>query len=153
MNPGLGGNWFKSALVAFLALAELAGAALAQDLDASRATMTGANEASTKVPPAQIGKPKAEVATEPNLLGYHRPAGERVELIHLPTFSAAGSIEKGSKSLRLIGVVITEVDAVCGSGPDAWPCGRMARAALQQFIRGRSVACRIPESPVDDTAQ
>jgi endonuclease YncB( thermonuclease family) len=153
MNPGLAGNWSKSTLVAFLAVAELAGAALAQDLDASGATMIGANEASTKVPAAQIGKPEVEVATDPNLPGYHLAAGERVELIHLPTFSAAGSIEKGSKSLRLIGVVITEVDAVCGSGPDAWPCGRMARAALQQFIRGRSVACRIPESPMDNKAQ
>ena len=36
MNIGLGGTWFKFALVAFLAVAGLTGAALAQDPDASR---------------------------------------------------------------------------------------------------------------------
>ena len=158
MNTGLEGTWLKFAFVAFLAVAGLTGAALAQDPDASRLTGTGLNKASTNAFPAHIakpvipvGKPKAAEATSApeiaKLPGSHQAAGARVELIHRPTFSAAGSIEKGSKSIRLIGVVITAVDAQCGSWPDTWPCGRMARAALQRFVRYRSVECRMPERP------
>lgn len=163
MNTGLGGTWFKFAFVAFPAVAGLTGAALAQDPDASRLTGPGPNRASTNAFPAHIakpviplGKPKAAEATLapeiPKLRGSHQEAGARVELIHLPTFSGAGSIEKGSKSIRLIGVVNTAVDAQCGSWPDAWPCGRMARAALQRFVRRRSVECRMPERPADGLA-
>ena len=163
MNTGLGGTSFKFALVAFLAGAGLTGAALAQDPDASRLTGTGPIRASTDAFPAHIakpvipvGKPKAAEATlKPEiakLRGSHPAAGGQVELIHLPTFSAAGSIEKGSKSIRLSGVVITAVDAKCGSWPDDWPCGRMARAALQRFVRRRSVECRMPEAPADGLA-
>ncbi|MBA3519450.1 MAG: hypothetical protein H0T75_17850 [Rhizobiales bacterium] len=58
----------------------------------------------------------------------HRPA----ELIYHATFSAAGLVEKGTRSIRLIGIAATAIDAQCGSGPDVWPCGRVARAALQR---------------------
>ena len=163
MNTGLWGTWFKFALVAFLVVAGVTGAALAQDPDASRLTETGPNRASTDVSPAHIAKPvipvakskAAEATSAPEiakLRGSHQAAGARVELVHLPTFSAAGSIEKGRKSIRLIGVVITPVDAQCGSWPDAWPCGRMARAELQRFVRHRSVECRMPERPADGLA-
>ena len=164
MNTGLEGTWLKFAFVAFLAVAGLTGAALAQDPDASRLTETGVNKASTNAFPAHIakpvdpvGKPKAAEATSARefakLRGPRQAAGTRAELIHRPTFSAAGSIEKGSKSIRLIGVVITVVDAQCGSWPDAWPCGRMARAALQRFVRYRSIECRMPEELVDGLAR
>ena len=163
MTTGPRGTRVKSALVAFLAVAGLTGAALAQDPDASRLTETGPNSASTNDFPTDIAEPvipgdkskAAEVMPAPEiskLRGSHQEAGKRVELIHLPTFSRAGSIEKGSKSIRLIGVVITAADAQCGSWPDAWPCGRMARAALQRFVRRRSVECRKPESPADGLA-
>ena len=159
MNTG--GTWFKFALVAFLAV--VAGAALAQDPDASRLTGTGLNRASTNAFPAHIAKPvipvgkskAAEATSAPEiakLRGSHQVAGARIEFIHRPTFSAAGSIEKGGKSIRLNGVVITAVDAQCGSWPDAWPCGRIARAALQRFVRYRSVECRMPESAADGFA-
>jgi len=152
MNTGLRGRWFKFALVAFPAVAGLTGAALAQDLDASRGTGTGANEASTKAVHARIGKPTAVEAMGAPEIAKLPGSGARVELIHLPTFSAAGSLEYGNRSIRLIGVVITAADALCGSGPDAWPCGRTARAALQRFVRSRSVECRTSERPVDGLA-
>jgi endonuclease YncB( thermonuclease family) len=163
MNIGLGGTWFKFALVAFLAVPGLTGTALAQDPDASRSTGTDPNRGSTNAPAhiakpvIPVDKPTAAEATSvpeiPKLRGAHREAGARVELIHLPTFSGAGSIEKGSESIRLIGVVITAVDAQCGYLSDAWPCGRMARAALQRFVRRRSVECRMPERPADRLAR
>ena len=154
MNTGLERTWFKFALVALLAVGGLTDAALAQELDASRAALTGSHETQTNTFSARnakavpsVGKFRAAEATPApeivKLPSSHQAVGARVELIHLPTFSAAGSIEKGSKSIRLMGVVITAVDAQCGSGPNAWPCGRMARAALQRLVRGRSVECRI----------
>jgi hypothetical protein len=101
MSTGLGGTRFKFALVAFLAGAGLTGAALAQDPDANLLTGTGTNRASTHAFPAHIAKPVIPVgkpkAAEPapeivKLPGSRQAAGARVELIHLPTFSAAGSI-------------------------------------------------------------
>jgi hypothetical protein len=76
-----------------------------------------------------------------------------VERIHLPAFSAAGVVEKGSNRIRLMGITATAIEAQCGSGPDAWPCGRMARAALQRFVRRRAVECRAPDGqPADGVA-
>ena len=155
MNTGLERTWFKFALVALLAVGGLTDAALAQELDASRAALTGSHETQTNTFSARnakavpsVGKFRAAEATPApeivKLPSSHQAVGARVELIHLPTFSAAGLIEKGSKSIRLMGVVATAIDAQCGSGPDAWPCGRMARAALQRFVRRRSVECRMP---------
>jgi len=83
---------------------------------------------------------------------FRQAAPPQVELIHLPTFSAAGSIEKGSQTIRLVGVAIVPVDAQCGFSPDAWPCGRMALTALQRFVRRRSVECRKLEWPADGLA-
>jgi endonuclease YncB( thermonuclease family) len=155
MSTGLERTWFKFALVALLAVGGLTDAALAQELDASRVARAGSLETQTNAFSARNAKTlspfgnvsAAEETSAPKIVKLpsfsHQAPGGRVELIHLPTFSAAGSIEKGSNSIRLTGVVITAVDAQCGSGPDAWPCGRMARAALQRLVRGRSVECRI----------
>jgi hypothetical protein len=119
INTGVRGTWLKFAFVAFLGVAGLTGAALAQDPDGSRSTGT---DPTTEPKP----KPKFVKLPEP-----HQTVGARVELFHLPTFNAAGSIESGAQLIGLGGVVITSVDAQCGSSRDAWPCGRMARAALQ----------------------
>ena len=84
MNTG--GTWFKFALVAFLAV--VAGAALAQDPDASRLTGTGLNRAATNAFPAHIAKPvipvgkskAAEATSAPEiakLRGSHQVAGAR----------------------------------------------------------------------------
>ena len=39
---------------------------------------------------------------------------------------------------------MTKPDRSCGDGADAWPCGRLARAALRSFIHGRAIECEIP---------
>jgi len=50
-----------------------------------------------------VDEPKAAVATstreDDEVRGFHQAALPQVELIHLPTFSAAGSIEKGSQTI------------------------------------------------------
>jgi endonuclease YncB( thermonuclease family) len=153
MNSGLRETWFKFALVASLAVAGSTSTGLAQDSDANRVTGTRLNRSSlsaTKAKPTiRVGESEAAVMPTPR--ENTKPRGQ-VELIHLPTFGAAGSIEKGSQTIPLVGVVITAVDAQCGSLPDAWPCGRMALAALQRFIRRRSVECRLPEGSAHNAA-
>ena len=108
--------------LAFLALAVFSRTALAQDRDA--------------------GQPVNGIA---EFRAVRQAAAAQVEVIHLPVFGAAGLMKKGNQTIRLAGLMITSVDAQCGSGPDAWPCGRMALGALQRFVRGRSVECRRPE--------
>lgn len=73
-----------------------------------------------------------------------RAAGPDATLIHLPSFPAAGVVEASSGPVRLEGVAATSPDLECGEGEAAWPCGRMARAALQRFVRRRAVECREP---------
>ena len=108
--------------LAFLALAVFSRTALAQDRDA--------------------GQPVNGIA---EFRAVRQAAAAQVEVIHLPVFGAAGLMKKGNQTIRLAGLMITSVDAQCGSGPDAWPCGRMALGAVQRFVRGRSVECRRPE--------
>jgi endonuclease YncB( thermonuclease family) len=140
MSTGLRGTWLKFALVAFLGVAGLTGAAVAQDPEGSHSIGTDPTVEATSKP--EIDKPR----------GSHQTGGARVERIHLPTFNAAGLIDKGDQSIRLGGVAITAVEAQCGFSRDAWPCGRMAQAALQRFVRRRSIECRMPERPADGLA-
>ena len=136
MNIDVRETWFKFGL-AFLAVAVFSSTALAQDRDAGHVTGTSPNRASLS---ASSAKPVNGVAE------FRAPAAAaQVEVIHLPVFGAAGLMKKGSQTIRLAGLMITSVDAQCGSGPDAWPCGRMALGAVQRFVRGRSVECRRPE--------
>ncbi len=129
MNGRLGATWFGLTFAAFLVLGGSAEPAHAQYRDAGHAAGT---------------RPDAMQA---NAVGPGpRERGERVELVHLPIIGAAGLIEKGGRSIRLVGVEATALDAQCGSGADAWPCGRVARAALQRLVRRRSLECRMPEN-------
>ena len=69
-----------------------------------------------------------------------RPA--RTQRLVLPVVEAAGVVRAGTKTVRLGGIEAPPPDAVRGS-EKTWPCGRMAKAALQRFLRGRSVECAI----------
>ena len=128
MTTGLRRPSMELALAAFLAMVGLTGAA-AQDRDFHHAAGRDGAEAVTM----------SETVDTPE----RRQTGEKVEIIHLPTIAAAGLIENDGASIRLAGVAVTAIDAKCGSGPDAWPCGRSARTALQRFVRRRSVECRM----------
>ena len=158
MATNLREAWFRVGLVAFLAVAGHANTAFAQDSKASRWIGTSPDRASRAAtiagPLIRVGDQKAALVTSAS--ENAKPPGSvakpQAELIHLPTFSAGGSIENGSQTIRLIGILTTAVDAKCGSLPDVWPCGRMALAALQRFVRGRSVECRMPKRPADGLA-
>jgi endonuclease YncB( thermonuclease family) len=71
-----------------------------------------------------------------------RPA--RVQRVYHPIVVSAGVIKAGGRDIELAGVDAPDFDATCGEGAAAWPCGRMARAALRQFIRGRAIECAVP---------
>jgi endonuclease YncB( thermonuclease family) len=68
----------------------------------------------------------------------------RGERVHKLIVVAAGVIKAGGRDIRLAGIEAPEFKAECGEGAAAWPCGRMARAALRRFIRGRAVECVVP---------
>ncbi len=73
-----------------------------------------------------------------------QPRPPRTERIYHPMVMAAGVIKARGRDIALAGVDAPAFAAECGDGAAAWPCGRMARAALRRFIRGRAVECVIP---------
>jgi endonuclease YncB( thermonuclease family) len=68
----------------------------------------------------------------------------RNERVHKPIVVSAGVIKVGGRDIRLAGIEAPDFRTECGDGADAWPCGRMARAALRRFIRGRAIDCVVP---------
>jgi endonuclease YncB( thermonuclease family) len=78
------------------------------------------------------------------------PAPEaRVERLFNPIVVAASTIKAQGRDIHLAGINAPAFDARCGEGEAAWPCGRMARAALRRFIRGRAIECDLPEGADD----
>lgn len=68
----------------------------------------------------------------------------RVERLYNPIVVAAGTIKAQGRDINLAGVTAPGFEERCGEGEAAWPCGRMARAALRRFIRGRAIECDVP---------
>lgn len=82
------------------------------------------------------------------LTRVERPEPEpeaRVERLYKPIVVAAGTLKVRGRDIRLAGIAAPDFDERCGEGAAAWPCGRMARAALRRFIRGRAIECDVPE--------
>ena len=73
----------------------------------------------------------------------------RVERLFQPIVVAAGTIKVRGRDIRLAGIAALGFDERCGEGAAAWPCGRMARAALRRFIRGRAIECDVPPGADD----
>jgi endonuclease YncB( thermonuclease family) len=73
-----------------------------------------------------------------------RPPEPRTERLFNPLVTAAGILKVREREIRLAGIAAPDFHRRCGEGLGAWPCGRMARAALRSFIRGRAVECDVP---------
>ncbi|WP_064693682.1 thermonuclease family protein [Rhizobium aegyptiacum] len=58
-----------------------------------------------------------------------------------PLVENAGSLSFGERRLHLAGIVPTPADRICGPAGRQWPCGMMAKTALRQLLRNRSVSC------------
>jgi endonuclease YncB( thermonuclease family) len=72
------------------------------------------------------------------------PPEPRLERLFKPVVDSAGSIETAAGRLAIADVEAPELEARCGEGAAAWPCGRMARAELRRYIRGRAIECQVP---------
>ena len=59
-----------------------------------------------------------------------------------PTTPAAGVIAVGDTRIELAGIRPLAIDATCNlRGGASWPCGRFARTAFRNFLRGRTLDC------------
>jgi endonuclease YncB( thermonuclease family) len=67
----------------------------------------------------------------------------RNERLFNPLVTSAGILKVRDREIRLAGVDAPHFQERCGEAA-TWPCGRMARAALRRFIRGRAIECAVP---------
>lgn len=72
------------------------------------------------------------------------PEQARHERLFNPIVIAAGTLKLRNREIVLAGIEAPAFDARCGEGARAWPCGRLARAALRSFIRRRAIECEVP---------
>ncbi len=62
-----------------------------------------------------------------------------------PIVLAAGRFSIAGKVLELEGVLPVAVNRQCqDSAGEGWPCGRMARTAFANLVRGRTIDCAVP---------
>jgi endonuclease YncB( thermonuclease family) len=71
------------------------------------------------------------------------PLQARDERLFNPLVTSAGVLKVREREINLAGVNAPHFEERCGEGA-TWPCGRMARAALRRFIRGRAIECAVP---------
>ncbi len=117
-----------------------------------------------RIPADQIDREMAAAAhqTLPPQPAAHPPAGSEgasadpasgpqeqtttIELVR-PFADQAGLLTLAGRSVRLIGVIPTDVDRMCtGPSGKSWPCGQAARTAFRMYLRGRSIDCDVPDA-------
>lgn len=70
-----------------------------------------------------------------------------------PIVLAAGRFSIAGKVLELEGIVPVPVNRQCqDSAGEGWPCGRMARTAFANLVRGRTIDCAVPAKQWSGTA-
>ena len=76
-------------------------------------------------------------------------SGARTRTLFRPLIETAGGVRTGDRDIALAGIAAPGPAATCGAGETAWPCGRMARAALRRFVRNRALSCDLPAGATD----
>ncbi|MFD1328318.1 thermonuclease family protein [Mycoplana ramosa] len=80
------------------------------------------------------------------------PAAAPVALAR-PIVLAAGRFSFGGKVLELDRIVPVSVNRQCtDTSGEGWPCGRMARTAFANLVRGRTIDCEVPAADWSGTA-
>lgn len=70
-----------------------------------------------------------------------------------PIVLAAGRFSIAGKVLELEGILPVPVNRQCqDSAGEGWPCGRMARTAFANLVRGRTIDCAVPSKQWSGTA-
>ncbi len=94
-------------------------------------------------------QPESQPQSEQASLGPAQKPQEQTTSIELnrPFSDQAGIVTIAGKSVRLVGIIPTDVDRMCtsSSGKD-WPCGQAARTAFRMYLRGRSIDCDLPSA-------
>lgn len=86
--------------------------------------------------------------TEPS-----KPVSTSVALSR-PIVLAAGRFSISGKVLELDGIVPVAVNRQCtDTSGEGWPCGRMARTAFANLVRGRTIDCDVPSTEWSGTAK
>ncbi|MBD8553582.1 thermonuclease family protein [Rhizobium sp. CFBP 8762] len=82
--------------------------------------------------------------TEPKT-GEHSPIP-----LNQPIVESAGTLRFGAGIVELAGIIPTPADKTCTStGGANWPCGMVARTALRNYLRMKTVACTVPDKAWD----
>ncbi|MBY4628792.1 hypothetical protein CO652_21260 [Rhizobium sp. H4] len=89
--------------------------------------------AATPADPARPSEPPGGQAAGP-------AAKKPIELTR-PVAENAGVLSFGERRLQLAGIIPTPADRICGPAGRQWPCGMMAKTALRQLLRNRSLTC------------
>ncbi|MBX4929770.1 thermonuclease family protein [Rhizobium binae] len=90
----------------------------------------------TTVTPADPPRP----AETPGRQAAEPAAKKPIELAR-PVAANAGLLTFGERRLQLAGIIPTPADRICGPAGRQWPCGMMAKTALRQLLRNRSLTC------------
>ena len=74
----------------------------------------------------------------------HRPKNHG--RVYRPMIAAAGEVTGSGLTVTIAGVEVTAPDETCVDAEgQRWPCGVRARTAFRAFVRGRALACELPE--------
>ncbi|MGV4793229.1 thermonuclease family protein [Rhizobium sp. F40D2] len=93
-------------------------------------------------------EPRAETAAGQTA----SPAATKPMELARPAVENAGLLSFGEHKLQLAGIVPTPADKICGPAGRQWPCGMMAKTALRQLLRNRSIACDLDAAEWKETA-
>lgn len=96
-----------------------------------------------------VSVPLVRVDPPPQPMRPEPPQEARRERLFRVIVVSAGTLKLPDREIRLAGIAVPDFETRCGEGAAAWPCGRMARAALQRFIRARAVECEVPAGAED----
>ncbi|ACI53488.1 conserved hypothetical protein [Rhizobium leguminosarum bv. trifolii WSM2304] len=80
------------------------------------------------------------------------PAAKKPMELARPAVENAGLLSFGERKLLIAGIAPTPADKICGPTGRQWPCGMMAKTALRQLLRNRSIACDLDTAEWKDTA-
>ncbi|EJC82433.1 hypothetical protein Rleg4DRAFT_4146 [Rhizobium leguminosarum bv. trifolii WSM2297] len=80
-----------------------------------------------------------------------KPAAKKPMELARPAVENAGMLSFGERRLQLAGIVPTPADKICGPTGRQWPCGMLAKTALRQLLRNRSIACDLETAEWKET--